>query len=112
MRTRCLSKLAFAAMVSVTSLSAADPVRKDAALAGAVQRRDRQAVSSLLKQKADVNAQQGDGTTALHWAAYLGDAEVTALLIRAGAQASTPNHYGVTPLVLAAENGNAAIIEQ
>jgi uncharacterized protein len=104
--------LAFAAMVSVTSLSAADPVRKDAPLAGAVQRRDKQAVSSLLKQKADVNAQQGDGTTALHWAAYLDDAEMTALLIRAGAQANTPNHYGVTPLVLAAENGNAAIIEQ
>ena len=46
----------------------------------------RQAVLSLLKTHADVNAPQSDGATALHWAAYLEDADTTALLIRAGAK--------------------------
>ena len=36
---------------------------------------DREAVRALLKQGADVNAVQGDGVTALHWAATRGDAE-------------------------------------
>jgi uncharacterized protein len=84
----------------------------DAPLADAVQRRDRQAVESLLNKRADVNARQSDGATALHWAAYLEDAETVALLIRAGARVDTPNDYGVTPLALASGNGNAAIIHQ
>ena len=115
MRIRCLPGLWLTATFSVASLGAAgagDTARKDAPLADAVQRRDKQAVLSLLKEQADVNAPQGDGATALHWAAYLEEAETTALLIRAGAQVSTPNNYGVTPLVLASENGAAAVIEQ
>ena len=48
---------------------------KNSPLADAVQRRDKQAVQALLKKKADVNAPQRDGATALHWAAYLKDAE-------------------------------------
>ena len=101
--------LGLAAMLCVSSLGAAGT---DAPLADAVQRRDNQAVLSLLKKRADVNASQPDGATALHWAAYLDDAEGTALLIRAGARVDTPNNYGVTPLALAAGNGNAAIIDQ
>ena len=115
MAIRFLPGLWLAAMFAVVSLgvaSAADNAPKDARLADAVQRRDKPAVLSLLKEKADVNAPQGDGATALHWAAYLEDAETAALLIRAGAKVSTPNNYGVTPLVLASENGNAAIIEE
>jgi ankyrin repeat protein len=98
---------------SAANLGAAGgDITRDAPLADAVQRRDAQAVLSLLRQKVDVNAPQGDGATALHWAAYLEDAETTALLIRAGAHVSTPNNYGVTPLVLASQNGNAAVLEQ
>ncbi len=85
---------------------------QDAPLADAVQRRDSQAVLSLLNNRADVNAPQSDGATALHWAAYLEDASTTALLIRAGARIDTPNNYDVTPLALAAGTGNAAIIDQ
>ena len=83
-----------------------------APLADAVQRRDKPAVLALLKQKAAVNAPQGDGATALHWAAYFGDAEVTSLLIRAGANIKATNNYGIFPLALAASTGSAAVIEQ
>ena len=90
-----------AATLCVSSLGAAGT---DAPLADAVQGRNTQAVLSLLQNGADVNAPQSDGATALHWAAYLDDAETTARLIRAGARVDTPNHYGVTPLALAAGN--------
>ncbi|HUE84947.1 MAG TPA: ankyrin repeat domain-containing protein [Vicinamibacterales bacterium] len=114
MRIRCLAGLCLAATFSVAGLGATGPIDapKDALLADAVQRGDRQAVLSLLKEQADVNAPQSDGATALHWAAYLEDAETTALLLCAGAQVNTPNNYGVTPLVLASGNGNAAVLEQ
>ena len=36
-------------------------------------RGDAAAVRALLAQKADVNAPQADGATALHWAVYRGD---------------------------------------
>ena len=84
----------------------------DVPLTEAVQRRDKSAILSLLKEQVDVNTAQGDGATALHWAVYLNDAETTALLIRAGARVDTPNNYGVTPLALASKNGNATIVNQ
>ena len=94
---------------AVSSLGAAGPA---APLADAVQRGDKPAVLSLLKKKTDVNAPQGDGATALHWATYLGDVDTATLLIRAGAKVNAPNGYGVTPLVLAAEAGNATLVQQ
>jgi ankyrin repeat protein len=112
MATRCPLELGLAVLFSAATLVAAEADHKGAPLADAVQHRDKQAVLSLLKEKVNVNAPQGDGATALHWAAYLEDPETTALLIRAGAKADTPNNYGVTPLALAAGNGNAGIIEQ
>ena len=81
-----------------------------AVLADAVQRQDKQAVRALLAKKADVNATQPDGATALHWAAYADDAETTALLIRGGASVNVRNNYGVSPLALAAKNGNASVV--
>jgi len=109
MQMRCLRGLWLGTMLCVCTLGAAG---NDARLADAVQRRDTQAVLSLLKARADVNVPQTDGATALHWAAYFEDADTTALLVRAGAKADTANNYGVTPLSLAAGNGNAAVIDQ
>ena len=84
----------------------------DTRLADAAQRGERQAVRALLQQKADVNAAQGDGMTALHWAAAGNDAELALLLIRAGANVKATTRVGaMTPLALAASNGNAAIID-
>ena len=42
---------------------------------------------ALLKDGADVNAAQGDGMTALHWAAQKGDVELAKMLLYAGANA-------------------------
>ena len=45
-------------------------------LIDAVKNRDVEAVQALLKQRVDVNAPQGDGATALHWAAHLDDLRI------------------------------------
>ena len=81
-------------------------------IADAVMNQDAGAVRALLAKKADVNAPQADGTTALHWAARWNDLETARLLIRAGADAKTANHDGATPMFLASQNGSAAMIEQ
>ena len=52
-----------------------------------------------------------DGTTALHRAVYQDDAAAVIKLLRAGADAKTPNRYGVTPVSLACTNGNGAIVK-
>jgi ankyrin repeat protein len=96
-----VSGLHFAAFGAATS-----PVA-DAAMKG-----DTTAVEALLKQKADVNAPQADGATAIQWAAYRNDLAMADLLIKAGANVKTANHDGATPLSLAAENGSAAMIER
>ena len=44
-------------------------------IADAVRRGDKEAVRRLVAAKVDVNAPQGDGTTALQWAAYNDDVE-------------------------------------
>lgn len=81
-------------------------------IADAVMKRNVAAFRSLLQQKADVNARQLDGTTALHWAAQFGDLDAADLLIGAGANVSAVNRTGVTPLQLAAIDGNAAMLER
>jgi ankyrin repeat protein len=80
-------------------------------VADAVMRGDSAAVRALLAQKADVNATQADGATALHWAVYRADAALTELLLEAGANPKVANREGATPLSLACLNGNAVIIE-
>src|SRR5690349_17789566 len=76
-------------------------------VADAVMKRDRAALRGLLQRKADVNAPQTDGATALHWAVYHDDLEAVDMLIAAGASADLKNRDGVTPLRLASLFGNA-----
>ncbi len=82
-----------------------------AALADAAEKMDRVRFATLLKQRADVNATQADGMTALHWSAYHDDLPAATLLIQAGANVKVANRYAVTPLALACTNGNAEIVE-
>lgn len=83
----------------------------DAPLADAVMQSDRAAVLTLLREKADVNATQPDGMTALHWAARQNDVDTVQMLLKAGAKAGIATRYGVTPLYLACLNGNAVMID-
>lgn len=73
---------------------------------------DKTAVLSLLKQKVDVNAPQGDGSTALHWAADREDLEMAQALIQAGADPNAKTRLNdITPLYMAAKTGNAAMLQ-
>ena len=80
-------------------------------VADAAMQDDVVAVRNLIRHKADVNAPQADGSTAIQWAAYRNDVEIANLLIAAGANVKTPNHDGATPLFLAADEGSAPMIE-
>ena len=96
------------ALTFAASLAAAAPDRR---VADAAKARDRAALQSLIKQHADVNGTQGDGATALHWAAHWDDADAVRALIAAGATVNAATDQGVTPLALAAMNGSAPTVE-
>ena len=69
-------------------------------------------LARCIAQKADVNAALGDGMTALHWAAFKDDVELVRALVAAGAAVSPETRIGgITPILLAATNGNAAMID-
>jgi ankyrin repeat protein len=80
-------------------------------VADAVMRGDQAALRKLLQQKADVNAAQIDGATALHWAVYRDELDTVRLLVKAGATAEAANREGITPLYLASVYGKAAMME-
>jgi len=107
MSTRRLLGSCLVTLLSIGSLSAATSELADATMRG-----NKDAVRTLLLKKADVNAPQVDGTTALHWAVRSDDMETADLLIKAGANVTAKNREGVMPLQLAALNGNAAMIER
>jgi len=105
MRTLRLSALGALTLTALLSAAVSAPVA-DAAMQG-----NTNAVRALLKQAADVNAAQGDGMTALHWAAMKNDAELTQTLLFAGANVKATTRIGsYTPLILAAKNGSAAVM--
>jgi ankyrin repeat protein len=79
-------------------------------LTDAARSADREAVRRLVKQGVDVNATQGDGSTALHWASYRDDGEIADQLLRAGAKVNAANDLGATPLWAASENGSDAMV--
>jgi ankyrin repeat protein len=81
-------------------------------VADAVMRSDKTALRALLQQKADVNAAQIDGATAVHWAVYRDDMEALDLLIKAGAKVDVRNREGVTPLHMASVYGNAVVMDR
>ena len=93
-------------------VAVADAIRAetDSPVADAAQRGDLDAVRRLLREGADVNAPQGDGMTALHWAAERGDASLCEVLLYAGARVDAGTRIGhYTPLHLAARAANEAV---
>jgi ankyrin repeat protein len=95
-------------LMSVAMASAAT----DARLSEAAMQGDKGAMKTLIEQKADVNGAQGDGTTALHWAAFNDDFDMVNVLLAAGANVKATTRVGaITPLFIACENGDARVIE-
>ena len=81
-------------------------------VADAAMKGDTAALRTLVEQKADVNAPQIDGATALHWAVYRDDLDAADFLIKAGAKVDAANREGVTPLAMASLYGSAAMVER
>lgn len=101
----CLTLLTAASPKDYTNV--ATPVA-DAAMAAEVD-----VVRSLLRDGADVNAAQGDGMTALHWAARRGDDALAEMLLYAGANPKAMTRLGgYTPLILAARAGHASVVSR
>ena len=99
-------------MVALMCVSSLVAEGSDLRLIEAVRQGDRETLRLLLEEPVDVNVPQGDGTTALHWAAHRNDLEAAELLIGHGANRNAANDYGVTSLSLACTNGNAAMVEK
>ncbi|MDE2663331.1 MAG: ankyrin repeat domain-containing protein [Gemmatimonadota bacterium] len=110
---RATVRRGFAVVCAALLVSAGAPAAwaPDSPVADAAMRGDVETVRELLRQGLDVNAAQGDGMTALHWAADRGDAEVADMLIYAGADVAAVTRIGkYTPLHLAARRGSAEIL--
>ena len=100
----------FALALALFSVASSAAFGAQSPVADAAERRDMAGLQALLKQKADVNAPQGDGTTALHWAAFNDDLPAARLLLAAGAKAEAVTRVGaITPLLMASRNGSAGL---
>src|SRR5882672_8842832 len=101
------TKAALAAIVSLAPAAA----MADSPLADAIESGRRGAALEMIQEGADVNATQGDGTTALHWATYKLDGELVRALLAHGATPDPKNLFGSTPLSEAVTAGNAGLVE-
>jgi ankyrin repeat protein len=98
----------------VCALGAMAPVRPDAAdhrVADAAREQNGALVKTLVAHHVDPNIAQGDGSTALHWAAHWDALDMARALLAAGAKAEVSTDQGLTPLSLAAFNGSAPMID-
>jgi ankyrin repeat protein len=106
MPRKSLMLVLVSAMIMPTVLAA-----ERASVADAAMRGDVGAVRALVQQRANVNVPEGDGMTALHWAAEHGDEDMTALLLKAGADPSAVTRVGAhTPLHVAAKGGREGVV--
>jgi ankyrin repeat protein len=106
-RPRLGMLFAFGISMVLSASTIADSPVADAAMKG-----DLDAVRALITGGADVNASQGDGMTALHWAAENGDVDMVKTLLFAGAFADAgTRNGGYTPLHLSARAGHSPAVE-
>ncbi len=112
MLRRTLRNIFGAGAIAALCASALLNAAASSSIADAAQQGDADAVRALLKQAADVNAAQADGMTALHWAATRDQVDLAQMLLYAGANVkATTRINAYTPLILAAKNGNRAVID-
>jgi uncharacterized protein len=106
MRTGRYACLLAAAAVASLGAAGGNGIR----VVEAVKQGNAAAVKALIAQKADVNAAEADGMTALHWAVRANDAPTVQMLLRAGAKVNAASRYGLTPILLAAQNGDPTVV--
>jgi uncharacterized protein len=84
----------------------------DNSLFDAVRDGDVETIRALVQSGADVNAAEGDGMTALHFAAERNQAEGARILVYAGARLDARTRIGdFTPLLVASRMGHADVME-
>jgi len=110
MRARYSIGLAFGLVLITTASSGA--AGRDLRLIDAVKAADKARIGALITEGADVNASEGDGRTALHWAAFKNDLDTVNLLIQRGARVNAATDLGVTPLWVACANASTAIVSR
>jgi ankyrin repeat protein len=108
---RTLQTLGGAALIAAC-LAGVAAAQARSEIADAAQRGDRAAVQKFIQAKANVDAPQVDGATALHWAVYREDDVMVDMLIRAGADVAAANRAGMTPLAMASMYGRPTIIDR
>ena len=97
--------------VGLLALALVGATPPEAPVADAAMRGDVEAVRGLLQRGGDPDAAQGDGMTALHWAAELGDESMARLLVDAGAKLEPATRLGAyRPAHLAARNGHVEVL--
>ena len=106
MRRTFIAAICAFAVIAVPIANAQSDVR----LVTALKSQNVAAARALIKQRADVNAPDVDGSTPLQWAAHWNDLETVKALLAAGAKPNASNRYGVTPLHEAATIGSAPIV--
>jgi len=113
MRARSVAtRIAITASAALLGFYLAASAAPGSPVADAAMKGDKPGVLSLIQQKADVNATQADGATAIQWAAYRNDLELADALIGAGANVKLANRDGATALSLASINGSAPMIQK
>ena len=84
----------------------------DLRLVQAAKNKDAAGVRSFIAMHVDVNTPQGDGTSAITWAAHWNDLGMADTLLKAGAKVNTMNEFGVSPLWEACNNASSEMVEK
>lgn len=82
-----------------------------ATLLESTQANDQETAIELIKNGADANSKEANGTTALHWAVHNGNLTLVKQLIKAGADVNARNEYSASPVSEAAILGDAEIMK-
>ncbi|MGH8150064.1 MAG: ankyrin repeat domain-containing protein [Steroidobacteraceae bacterium] len=99
--------IAAVGMLAMAATAYADP-----GLADLVQAGQDAAALKMIDAGANVNVRQGDGTTALDWAAYRLDEPMVEALLKHGADPDFMNNLGSSPLVEAVKAANLPLVKR